>query len=397
MRAKLVWATVLALAVLAGAFGFVFAGVRSGEAEAMAREDLVTLNEVYHLQKEAADGDGEALQALERRQGDLRESLLEQAHASERGSSRLALVLFAVCAAFVVAIALYSYVRVVRPFERLQSFAADVAKGDLGSALPRERHNLFGDFTWAFDRMRNEVSAARAAEARAIEANKTVIAGFSHDIKTPTASIRAYAEALEMGLDEAPEDRRRYASKIMSKCDELADLTDDLFLHAVSDLDKLEVVVAPHDARDLIEDALRGIPETMGAEGEERACVRVVEEVPPVIVLADSKRFSQVVGNIVTNARKYAPGSPVDVKCVLRGCMLEIRFEDKGPGVAPGDLPFLFDKFYRGSNVGDAAGAGLGLAIVAHLMERMKGSVSAENTVGGFAVMLSLPVDTSEA
>ncbi|MBS6976686.1 sensor histidine kinase family protein [Gordonibacter urolithinfaciens] len=134
--------------------------------------------------------------ALSRAQDALR------AAADARGGLPVALVwaLAALGAAFAWGVVAYLYVGVVRPFMRLEAFAQDVASGNLDSPLAYERSNPFGRFTWAFDNMRVEIKRARAVEAEAVERGKTAVAALSHDIKTPIASIRAYSEALELGL-----------------------------------------------------------------------------------------------------------------------------------------------------------------------------------------------------
>ena len=123
----------------------------------------------------------------------------------------------------------------------MKQFAGEVAKGNFDVPLEYERSNYFGDFTWAFDSMRKEITKARLNEKEAIENNKTVIATLSHDIKTPISSIRAYAEGLEANLDTTPEKRAKYLKILIRKCDEVTKLTNDLFLHALSDLDKLKI------------------------------------------------------------------------------------------------------------------------------------------------------------
>ena len=125
-----------------------------------------------------------------------------RAAADARGGLPVALVwaLAALGAASAWGVVAYLYVGVVRPFMRLEAFAQDVASGNLDSPLAYERSNPFGRFTWAFDNMRVEIKRARAAEAEAVEQGKTAVAALSHDIKTPIASIRAYSEALELGL-----------------------------------------------------------------------------------------------------------------------------------------------------------------------------------------------------
>ena len=140
----------------------------------------------------------------------------------------------------------------LRPFQKLEDFAGQVAEGNLDIPLEYERKNIFGAFTWAFDNMRLEIKRARNAEKAAVENNKTVIATISHDIKTPIASIRAYCEALQAGMDLNPERRERYLNVIIAKCDEVSTLTNDLFLHSLSDLDKLQMNYDTYEANPLI-------------------------------------------------------------------------------------------------------------------------------------------------
>lgn len=103
------------------------------------------------------------------------------------------------------------------PFQKLEQYAGELAKGNLDVSLDYERTNFFGAFTWAFDHMREELIRARKREEYAIQENKTIIATLSHDIKTPIASIRAYAEALEANLESGYEKRQQYASVMPKK------------------------------------------------------------------------------------------------------------------------------------------------------------------------------------
>ena len=92
---------------------------------------------------------------------------------------------------FLVFVFLYFYFAVLRPFDKLQGFAENIAQGDFDVPLNYERSNYFGKFTWAFDSMRNEITKSRQCEKEAVENNKTVIATLSHDIKIPIASIHS--------------------------------------------------------------------------------------------------------------------------------------------------------------------------------------------------------------
>ena len=113
---------------------------------------------------------------------------------------------------FVLIIFGYIYFAIFKPFENMKKYTQEIAKGNFDLPLKYERSNYFGEFTWAFDSMRSEIIKARSCEKEAIENNKTVIATLSHDIKTPIASIRAYAEGLEANMDTTPEKRAKYLS-----------------------------------------------------------------------------------------------------------------------------------------------------------------------------------------
>ena len=370
-------AATLALALAALAATALLAG--DGPAAEMQAQ-IVELNAARAELPEGADAEA-ADAALSRAQDALRVAV------DERGGLPVALVwaLAALGAASAWGVVAYLYVGVVRPFMRLEAFAQDVSTGNLDAPLAYERSNPFGRFTWAFDNMRKEIKRARAAEAEALEQSKTTVAALSHDIKTPIASIRAYSEALELGLARDDVEREGYARTIARKCDEVTSLTDDLFLHALADLDRIQMrceeapiarvvaqAVADFDAGDRV---------TLGRLDEAQAS-------------CDPKRLEQAIGNLLANAAKYAPGADIEVEGVLDTAarVYRVRVRDRGPGIPPEDLPFVADRFYRGSNAGDAPGAGLGLFIVRYLVEQMGGGLSLENAEPGLAAVLEFPL-----
>lgn len=364
----------LALAALAAAATVVLA---QDGATSQVRQGVVALNETRASLAGVA-GSAEADRALAEAQETLRRA------AAVDNALPIALT-WAMCAVGIAAawiVVAYLYASVVRPFLRLESFADDVARGNLDAPLAYERGNPFGRFTWAFDNMRKEIKRARAAEAEAVEQSRTTVAALSHDIKTPIASIRAYSEALELGLARDEAERADYARTIARKCDEVTSLTDDLFLHSLADLDRIAVTCehAPID---------RAIGQAVADFGTDGTVV--LGRLDRVAVPHDPKRLVEMVENLVANARKYAPGSPIEVsgRCADEGYRIEVR--DRGPGMAPEDLPFAFDRFYRGTNAADRPGAGLGLFIVRYLVEQMGGTVRLENAEPGLRVEIEFP------
>lgn len=286
--------------------------------------------------------------------------------------------------AFMMCVFIYVYAAILRPFERMKYFADSIAKGDLDLPLDQERSNYFGTFTWAFDHMRREIIKARSCEREAIENNKTVIATLSHDIKTPIASIRAYAEGLEACLDSSPEKRAAYLTVIMRKCDEVSKLTNDLFLHSLSDLDKLKIAVEQFELCEWMEAVLSEL-------SAEQNDVRFVKPDFTAAVLADQNRLMQITENLINNARKYAK-TGIDVSVIQTDGSVEVHFRDYGEGIPDEDMPFIFDKFYRGRNCGNEQGSGLGLYIVKYIMEQMDGTVMLHNHADGLEAVISLPV-----
>ena len=288
---------------------------------------------------------------------------------------------------FMAMVFLYVYINILRPFDKMKDYALEVAKGNFDLPLNYERSNYFGAFTWAFDSMRKEITRSRMAEREAIENNKTVIATLSHDIKTPITSIRAYAEGLEENLDTSQERRSRYLEVIMRKCDEVTELTNDLFLHSLSDLNMLQM--QPEEF-ELVPFLKQSISE-FAAEREDVLFRK--PDISPVIYV-DKKRINQIVENLINNSRKYAKTNII-VSITQSNDIVSIHFRDKGPGIPDEDMPFITDKFYRGKNVGDENGSGLGLYIVRYIAEQSGGSLELINHTSGeegFEAVVSLPI-----
>jgi len=265
----------------------------------------------------------------------------------------------------------YIYVVILKPFDKLNKFASKVAAGDLDVPLDQERGQFFGKFTWAFDSMRKEIKKARDAEQTAIDNNKTVIATLSHDIKTPISSIRTYCEALEANLDKTPERRTKYLNTIIDKCDEVGRLTDDLFVHSVSDMNQLSVSPAKIELGAFMRNAV----ELLAAEDKVGYRTDISED---VYVKADPSRLTQILENLVANSAKYA-GTRVDIYSHLVDGKAVIEVRDYGKGIPEENLPFITQKFYRGNNVEGIQGSGLGLYICNYLADKMDAEFELQN------------------
>lgn len=274
---------------------------------------------------------------------------------------------------FVIIIFLYIYFAILRPFDKLKDFAKEIARGNFNLPLNYERSNYFGQFTWAFDSMRLEITKARKCEAEAIENNKTVIAGLSHDIKTPIASIIAYAEALEANIDSNYMTRVKYLNVIMNKATEVKKLTDDLFLHSVSEMDKLSFNLEKLNLLEILKSSINDF--NVGST------INLNEYVNDAYIMGDRIRIGQIFENIINNSIKYA-NTKIDISLIDDNNYYLVTIKDYGNGIDDNDMPFIFDKFYRGNNSIGKNGTGLGLYIVKYMIEKIDGKVLIENSCG---------------
>lgn len=343
--------------------------------ESAAGKQLVMLNEIQKLNEEANGNvlTGQAIDELEEsiKRGDIQ--------GNKDFMLKVCIVLVVMGSLYTVGLFFYIYRCMIKPFEKLERYAQEIAGGNFDVGLEYERTNYFGAFTWAFDHMRKEILFAKKKEEQAIESNKTIVATLSHDIKTPIASIRAYSEALEANLSASYEKRQQYAGTIIRKCDEVTALVNDLVLHSLSELEKLEIKM--EEVR--VDKVIRQTVTDLGFEN-----MSVKEPIPEATIIGDAKRIEQVLENLFNNARKYAPGKEVVVYVEETNDSYRIHVKDYGTGILPEDMPFIKQKFYRGKNTNNMPGSGLGLYIVDYIMEQMNGIFELHNSESGLDAVL---------
>jgi signal transduction histidine kinase len=268
---------------------------------------------------------------------------------------------------------------ILRPFRRLQRFASNVARGNLDLPLPMDRNNPFGAFTESFDILREELAVARQNEYEANRSKKELVASLSHDIKTPVASITALTELMLLRAKDEKEVKQ--LGTIHAKADQIHRLITDMFHSTMEELAELHVSPAEEPSvilRDMIE------------QGDYDGRIRC-GAIPECLLYADRTRLQQVIDNVISNAYKYAD-TPVTVRSSLIAGFLRVEIMDFGEGVGEQELPLLFNKYYRGPNSSGQSGAGIGLYISRHLMERMGGGVECHNRDDGFSIILFIPL-----
>ncbi|MEG0440141.1 MAG: HAMP domain-containing sensor histidine kinase, partial [Solibacillus sp.] len=272
---------------------------------------------------------------------------------------------------------IYIYRTLLKPFQQLQNFAVNVARGNLDVPLNMDKNNYFGAFTESFDILREELNAARQREYETNRSKKELVATLSHDIKTPVASIKAVSELMLMQTKD--EKVMKQVNIIYSKAEQINLLVTDMFHATLEELQQLKLIVTENSS-----EILADMIENVNYDHQ-----IVYESIPQCIILTDPVRMQQVIDNIISNSYKYA-GTKITIKSQINQGYLELHIIDFGCGISEDELPLLFNKYYRGKNVGGKNGSGLGLFISKYFMENMSGQISCYIRNDGFTIVLKI-------
>lgn len=228
-----------------------------------------------------------------------------------------------------------------------------------------------------------------------LEANRReLIAGISHDLRTPLTSIKAYVEGLEKGIASTPQMRDKYFIIIKKKIDDLDQIMAQLFLFSKLDTGEFPFNLVETTNKKLIDEYIRLIHH----EYEEKGLSIHLEAPQEEVVLAvDPVQFRTVLTNLFENARKYVEKQDKEVTLVYRieADQLILSISDNGTGVSEKNLDNLFELFYRDdkARTNPSKGNGLGLAISKKIIEGFKGRIQARNnSLGGLTILITLPI-----
>jgi signal transduction histidine kinase len=332
----------------------------------------------------------------------------------------------------------------------LHQGAQRLAEGDLAARVPAEGRDELARLAHEFNRMAEQLAASAEERGRMEQARRELVAAVSHDLRTPLTSLRAMIEALSDGLIDDPATTARYLATMRGQVTHLSGLIDDLFELAQIEAGALQLELQRVDPSDLISDTIEGMRPQAAARG-----VMLEGSVAPEAgaLLIAPQKIERVLYNLVTNAVRHTPAegsvtlrvylqadqrpttndqrppeggvgglppaasptSPVSRREALaaagglpptlpptalsarergRGFAVFV-VEDTGEGIAPEDLPFVFDRFYRGEKSRSRAtgGAGLGLAIARGIVEAHGGRIWIEpNAPRGTRVIFALPL-----
>jgi signal transduction histidine kinase len=283
-----------------------------------------------------------------------------------------------------------------RRVSALNHGARSLAGGDLQARVEVRGSDELAGLAAEFNQMAGQLAAGAAERERQEASRRELVAAVSHDLRTPLASLRALTDALADGLVDDPATTARYLATMQGQINHLSGLIDDLFELAQLDAGVELSERMPLSPADLVSDTLNGLR----PQAEARGVSLVGSAKASPAALAAPQKLERVLYNLVANAIRHTPaGGVVTIRVAPTpavGQPLQLCFEvdDTGEGVAPEDLPRVFERFYRGEKSRSRAtgGAGLGLAIARGIVEAHGGRIWIESERGrGTTVRFTIP------
>lgn len=283
--------------------------------------------------------------------------------------------------------------RLTLPIDRVRRVSARLAQGELDQRVPpsgvREVDELGQQFNLMADRLSESLRLLEADRDRLRE----FVADVSHELRTPIAALRTFTELQREGdVDETT--RHEFLDRSRDQINRLEWLSTNLL-----DLSRIDAGIFPLDMRwDDLRDPLGAVVESQSEVAEQRG-VTLTSSAPakPITARFDHERMVQLMSNLLGNALKFTPrGGEVQLRLTDDSGEATIEVSDSGPGIPSAELPRIFERFYRGTNVGEAraSGSGLGLAISRSIVEMHGGSIEVASREGqGATFSVHLPLD----
>lgn len=277
---------------------------------------------------------------------------------------------------------------IMEPLNALADGAERIRNNDLTQDIEYTGDLEFEAVCRTFNDMRNSILAEQEKNRKYEKARTDMIAGISHDLRTPLTAARGTIKGLLDGVTSTPEHQKKFLETAYRRTGDMSVLLNHLF-----DLSKLETGNMPlHlqtvDLNDFIRKYVAGKQEAPEEDAEFSADLKG----SAAYVSVDPEQLQRIFDNLLENSRKYSGAEPLKIRIALNRedgdfC---ICFSDNGAGVPEEKLPYIFDEFYRGDESRNKKeGNGLGLYIVKYLTEAMGGTVRAENA-GGMAIFMKL-------
>lgn len=294
----------------------------------------------------------------------------------------------------VFCVSFYIFRKIKRPLDSLIHGMERVEQGEEKVELPLQAEQEFVEIGEAFNRMTEQLAVQRAENEKMAKSRQKMLLELSHDIKTPIATIKSYAFALQEGM--VPEEElSRYYQIIALKADRVNTMSEDLFTMLKMESADYKLEHRRVDFAELTRQICAEYYDEIAGAGFDFD-IEILEE--EVFVNGDERLLTRVISNLLTNAKKYnrtGKQIKIELKTEIQDAehMIELRVLDDGALIEPAVRNTMFTAFVRGESArGSNGGTGLGLAIAKAVMEKHGGSIyyKEENGCNVFGLKLAL-------
>lgn len=274
----------------------------------------------------------------------------------------------------------------------------NISEGDLNTPVEVEGDDEFASMAASLNRMEADIRELMDKEREAERTKNELITNVAHDLRTPLTSIIGYLELLSVGGPLGEEQKQKYIDIAYTKARWLEKLIEDLFGFTKMNYGKATMCVGNVDIVKLLEQLLE---EAYPSFAEQNLTYELKSNTASQMITADGNLLARLFDNLINNAIKYgADGKRVEVKVQTEGEIVTVFVTNYGYVIPAGELPLIFNKFYRveQSRSSSTGGTGLGLAIVKNIVDMHGGSISVASDMNGtvFTVKLRVNFDISK-
>jgi signal transduction histidine kinase len=279
------------------------------------------------------------------------------------------------------------YTRFGKPLGQIFNAIDAVAEGDLSVRVPENKSDMFSELVNRFNKMLNELE-------RSDQQRRNLTSDIAHELRTPLHIIQGNLEGV---LDGVYEPTTEHINNTLDETKLLARLVNDLQTLSLAETGQLPL----HPTRFLLADLIQDLTTSFSSQAASLGIDLKTSVADPTRELtADYDRLNQVLSNLISNALRHTPqGGSISLTAESIENGIRIQVVDSGEGIAPEDLPFIFDRFWRGdkSRTG-RVNSGLGLAIAKQLIQAHGGEIQVESEVGrGTKFVIEIPQVTLSA
>lgn len=287
---------------------------------------------------------------------------------------------------------------IIRPLEHLQKGVEEIANGNYGYTIDEDVPSTIGGLFESFNKMSEELKEGQEVKEKYELNRKELMAGISHDLKTPMTSIIGYVEGINEGVANTEEKMKTYMDIIYTNAKYTNQLIDDLFLFSKLDVNQMDYKYTEVGIKDYFTDIF--VEKKLDLEEQGHLVTYEMSLDDEMTMAIDPKMIYRVITNLIGNAVKYNDKDHLELDLRVKALpgrhkSVQVSVKDNGRGIEASQLDQIFDIFYRvdASRNKDVGGTGLGLSISRQLIEAHGGKIWAESVLGEGATIHMTLVD----